>query len=79
MKTIWRAAYDSRHFSFEAYAFTKEAAINELITGLRLHARQYDLEPDWWEDQRVAAEDQFDVREYELGVAYRDHQPLRTH
>jgi hypothetical protein len=69
---IWSASYDSRHFSFDAFGATKDDAIRALVDGLDQHGRQYNLEPRWWEDRRVSAEDQFELREIELGVAYRD-------
>lgn len=74
---IWMAWYDSRHYSFDAFGRTKDEAIDALVDGLRQHGRQLSLELNWWEDQRVAAEDQFEVREIELGRAYRDREQIK--
>jgi len=44
-----RAALDTRHFFFEAYGTTTSHALKALKRGLITHAKQYDLEPDWFE------------------------------
>lgn len=68
-RTFWQARYESRHFHFEAYGPTKEEAIQVLRRGLSVHARQYDCEPDWFEEY---FEDNLMVLEISLGAAYRD-------
>lgn len=75
---IFLALYVSRHFEFEAFAATSEEAITVLKQGLDAHTKQYNLDPKWWvlSDPEL---DSLEVHEYELGVAYRDREPLRTH
>jgi len=63
---IYRAWYDSRNFSFEAYGLTEREAKASLIKGLRLHGKQYNCEPRWWYKDDVC------VMECQLNQAYRD-------
>lgn len=76
---IYRAGYDSRHFTFEAYCISKHGAELALLDALNEHGRRCSLEPGWWCDEdyqkHVEAETLdkvFDVREFEIGVGYRD-------
>jgi len=45
---IYRAYYDSRNFSFQAFSRSKESAKFHLLQGLHEHTKQYNLEPDWY-------------------------------
>lgn len=85
------ASLGSRHFDFDALGRTPADAVNTLIQGLRSHAGQYEIAPDWWYDdamkaaaddgkprahveepQRLIDDGLIQVRELELGQAYRD-------
>jgi hypothetical protein len=66
---IYKAYYDSRNFSFEAFADTEAKAHAILLAGLKKHGKQYKCEPDWFMFGDV---DGIEVVEYELGKAYRD-------
>lgn len=66
---IYKAYYDSRNFSFEAFATTREDARAILLKGLKEHGKQYKCEPDWFMFGDV---DGIEVVDYELGKAYRD-------
>jgi hypothetical protein len=63
---IYRANYESRNFSFEAYGKTKEDAKASLIIGLLRHMHQYNLEADWY------CNDDISIVEYQLNTPYRD-------
>jgi hypothetical protein len=63
---IYRANYESRNFSFEAYGKTKEDAKASLMIGLLRHMHQYDLDPDWY------YKDDISVVGYQLDIPYRD-------
>jgi hypothetical protein len=76
---IYRAFYRTRHFDFEVFATDKDAAIANLIVGLRAHAKQYKLEPDWWSEgfgYNTPTDEIFEIHEFELGRAYRDRQVI---
>lgn len=66
---IYKAYYDSRNFSFEAFAATRAEAHAILLAGLKKHADQYKCEPDWF---MFGDADGIEVVEYEVGKAYRD-------
>lgn len=78
---IYRAYYDSRNFSFEAYAATQAEAHAILLAGLKEHGKQYKCEPDWFMFNDVSNRgDEFDgieIDEYEIGKAYRDRDLIR--
>jgi hypothetical protein len=63
---IYKAWYDSRNFSFEAFALDEKTAKATLIKGLRKHGKQYKCEPNWWYKDDVC------VLEHELNTPYRD-------
>lgn len=63
---IYKAWYDSRNFSFEAFALNERDAKAALLRGLRLHGKQYNCEPNWWYKDDVC------VLEHELNTPYRD-------
>jgi hypothetical protein len=66
---IYKAYYDSRNFSFEAFADTEAKAHATLLAGLKEHGKQYKCEPDWFMFGDV---DGIEVVEYDLGKPYRD-------
>ena len=68
---IYRANYESRNFSFEAYGKTKEDAKASLMIGLLRHMHQYDLDPDWY------CEDDISIVEYQLNTPYRDYSIIK--
>jgi len=66
---IYRAYYDSRNFSFEAYSQEEALARFNVLVALRKHTKQYKCEPDWF---MFGEEDGIEVDEYELNKPYRD-------
>ena len=66
---IFKAFYDSRNFSFEAYGKTQAIAKATLLEGLQKHSKQYDLDADWY---LYDGEDDIYFQEIELNVTYRD-------
>ena len=68
---IYYAFYDSRNFTFEAFSQSKSSARFHLLTGLRRHCEQYNLELDWF------SEDGIEYREYEMDTPYRDYEPMK--
>jgi hypothetical protein len=67
MKTIYLATAESRNFSFKAVGSTAKLAMEALRKGLRLHAEQYDLDPEWHIENA-----DFGVEALTLGEVYRD-------
>lgn len=67
-KTLHRAALETRNFMFEAFGASAAEAREALHKGLKKHARQYGIIPNWW------AEFKSDIRcdHRMLGVCYRD-------
>ena len=66
---IFKAFYDSRNFSFEAYGKTQAIAKATLLEGLQKHGKQYDLDSDWY---LYDGKDDIYFQEIELNVTYRD-------
>lgn len=69
---IYYAHAESRNFSFQAIGSTYNEAIGTLHKGLKAHAKQYNLEPKWfeeWADIRV--------EEIKSGECLRDHEPIK--
>lgn len=66
---IYKAFYQSRNFSFEAFAATRKEAHSILLAGLKKHADQYNCDPDWF---MFGDADGIEIVDYELGKAYRD-------
>ena len=71
---IYKAFYDSRNFTFEAYSQSKSSARFHLLTGLRRHGEQYNLEPDWF---MIDGHDGIEYREYEMDTPHRDYEPMK--
>jgi hypothetical protein len=71
---IYRAYYDSRNFSFEAYSKSKQGARAKCLEALHLHTEQYDLEPDWFLYDDC---DGIEVDDYELDKPYRDRSVIK--
>ena len=70
---IYRAYYDSRNFSFEAYSKTESQARAKCLEALHLHTKQLSLEPDWF---MFGDADGIECDEYELDTPYRDRSAL---
>ena len=70
---IYRAYYDSKNFSFEAYSQDATNAKFNVLAGLIKHAEQYKCEPDWF---MIGDSDGIEVDEYELNTCYRDRSKL---
>jgi hypothetical protein len=68
---IYRANYESRNFSFEAYGKTEPDARAALMIGLLRHTHQYNLEADW------CCNDDISVVEYQLNTPYRDYSIIK--
>ena len=66
---IYRAYYDSRNFSFEAYSEEEALARFNVLVALRKHTKQCKLEPDWF---MFGESDGIECDEYELNKPYRD-------
>lgn len=66
---IYRAYYDSRNFSFEAYSLEEALARFNVLVALRKHTKQCNLEPDWF---MFGDADGIEVDDYELNKPYRD-------
>ena len=47
---MYKAKLDSWNFTFEAYHDNEILAKEHLKLGLSNHAKQYNLEPDWWHE-----------------------------
>lgn len=63
---IYRAFYDSKYFHFEAYGINKQQAREAIIQALKIHAAEYDLDPEWFYDDDIF------VQEFIIGMPYRD-------
>lgn len=68
-----RATFISTNFTFEAFGKTKDEAISCLEIGLTRHAKQYDLDPDWWKE---FGGDLYTI-EINLGNCYRDNELIK--
>lgn len=69
---MFKARYDSRNFTFEAFGKTEKQAIEAMHDGLELHAKQYGLPMDWWRE----FEGDLYVVEIAFGKCYRDNQEM---
>jgi hypothetical protein len=70
MTKIYRAYYDSKSFTFEAFGNTEHEAIDSLVIGLIQHTTQYKLSPDWWQFEGI------ELMDYSIGFAYRDNEMI---
>ena len=70
---IYRAYYDSRNFSFEAYSKSEKTARAKCLEALQIHTKQLSLEPDWFMFGDV---DGIECDAYELDTPYRDRSKL---
>ena len=70
---IYRAYYDSRNFSFEAYSKSEAKARAKCLEALQLHTKQCNLEPDWFMFDDV---DGIECDDFELDTPYRDRSKL---
>jgi hypothetical protein len=72
-KIIYRAFYESRSFTFEAYSTEELHAKICLIDVLESHGKQYECEPCWWGGNL----DDLSIQKITLGVGYRDGEEVR--
>jgi hypothetical protein len=70
MTKIYRAYYDSKSFTFEAFGNTEHEAIDSLVIGLIQHTSQYKLSPEWWQFEGI------ELMDYSIGLAYRDNEMI---
>ena len=71
---IYRAYYDSRNFSFEAYSKSETTARAKCLEALQLHTKQLNLEPDWFMFGDV---DGIECDQYQLDTPYRDRSEIK--
>ena len=71
---IYRAYYDSRNFSFEAYSKTELQARAKCLEALKIHTKQLNLEPDWFMFGDVNG---IECDEYQLDTPYRDRSQIK--
>ena len=69
---IYYASAHSRNFSFQAIGSTYNEAIGTLHKGLKTHAKQYNLEPKWFEESADIR-----VEEINSGECLRDHEIIK--
>ena len=67
-KVIYRAFYESRSFTFEAYSTEESHAKICLVDVLNRHGEQYGCEPVWWGGNL----DDLSIQKITLGTGYRD-------
>lgn len=70
---IFRAYYDSRNFSFEAYSKSEAKAREKCLKALHKHTEDYDLDHDWFMFDDC---DGIECDDYELDTPYRDRSKL---
>lgn len=69
--TSWvMAELPTRNFTFEALGDSQVAALESLKAGLAVHAAQYKLAPDWFDEEDIV------FRDFTVGVCQRDGEPL---
>lgn len=66
--TFVHVAFETHYFVFEAYGRTFPLAMKALQKGLKEHAKQYGLEPDWAEAYLPT----FTQRTISMGTCLRD-------
>lgn len=76
LRTLFIARFETRNFVFEGVGLSAPQATDVLKQGLRAHARQYGLRPDWFEEPGWDDSDLFNVREFTVGTAYRDREEI---
>ena len=67
---IYRAYYESRNFTFEAFDKSEELAKALVMKGLVTHTKEYKLDSKWWQPEGI------EIDSYELGQSYRDREEL---
>lgn len=71
--TIWRAVLQLPNFTrFEATGLSDADAFKTLRLGFEEHARRHAMALDWWR----AHYEQITLEQFDVGVAYRDGEPL---
>lgn len=69
---LYRAAFESRSFSFEAYGESEAEAHATMARTLRAHAREYGLERSWARDMLDPDAGNVNVYPIAAGHGYRD-------
>lgn len=70
---IYHAQGESRSFSFSAFATTQEDAKKAIMRAFKIHAKQYNLEPNWWKENA-----DYWINEMEVGKVYRDNEEINA-
>lgn len=65
---MYKATFDS----FEAYGETETVALAVLKLGLHRHAKQYNLDADWWHEYA----DEIHTSEFHCGSCYQDQKSI---
>ena len=73
MLIMFKASFETRNFHFSAYGTTHSHAENALKRGLLQHAKDYGIDPDWWEE--FACDIQ--IEQIMLNRAYRDYELIK--
>ena len=68
-----KARLDTTNFCFEAYGSTIDGAKAALIAGLKNHAKQYGISPDWWSESAC----DIYTTPIQLNSAYRDDEQIK--
>lgn len=71
---IYKASYESSHFSFDAYGKTMTEAVHVLRKTLRKHAEQCRIKKDWFLNESGGFE--YNLSEVSVGCGYRDSSPI---
>ena len=71
---MFKAELQTSNFTFEAYGRTVRHALDSLKQGLKDHAEQYGIAPDWWQGWGTDIQ----TTRLELQVAYRDNERITS-
>jgi hypothetical protein len=72
---MYKATFQSTHFTFEAYGETEKVALASIKVGLSRHGAEYGIEPDWWHE----CEGDIYTFEITLGSCYRDNEQIKQY
>lgn len=70
--SVWVAQYESPRFQFMATGLTSYSAHCALVQGLRDHAKQYELKPNWFVPSEIT------ITRMTLGQTLRDREVIRV-
>lgn len=71
---IYRAYYDSRNFTFEAFSKSKGIAYLKCLEALNLHTKEYSLDPTWFNFN--LSDNGIEINSFELDTPYRDRETI---